>query len=175
MEEVKPPVMRPPAGPHPMEEVVFTPPASPVAEPVLAELPGSGVRRTPPFRAPAASSSSAGPSGSVSPPGQWSPVLRPPGTVVGIGPGASTSREVFLAAMVPEEEIVNPELWQDISGEANPEFPDRPWHYDRPPKGKGKGKGKGKDKGKGKGVSLHGGTMSGLVRRGFGAHKIWGS
>ena len=132
-----------------MEEVLFTPPASPEVEPVPTELPGSGVPRTPPFRAPAASSSSAGPSGSVSPPGQWSPVLRTSSAGANTGQGGSTSREVFLAAMVPEEEIIAPDLWQDISGEVNPDFPDRPWYYDRPNKGKGKGKAKGKGKGTG--------------------------
>ena len=89
---VAPQQVEPPAVLDPMSEVLLTPPSSPEAEPVSKELPGSGVPRTPPYRAPAASSSSVGPCGSASP-DQWSPVLRPV-AVVGTVAASSTSRSV---------------------------------------------------------------------------------
>ena len=139
----------------PRNEVLHTPPSSPEAKPALSEMPGSQVPRTPPYRAPAASSASAGPSGFASTPAPdlwagwgWTPGLRrvdeaqPETELV---PPSLANRKIFLQ---PEAEIVDPELWQSLDGEPNPDFPVDSRQGKGRSKGKGKGKGKGKNKGK---------------------------
>ena len=82
--------------------------------------PASAAPRTPEYREPAAASGSS----ERVPTAPWSPVMR-------LGP-VTTTREAFLANLGPEEDIVDPDIWRDISGEPNPDFPvsevqDRGW------------------------------------------------
>ena len=166
--------------PDPMNEMLNTPPSSPEAKPASSEMPGSGVPRTPPYRAPAASSSSAGPIGDAPTPNLWAnwvprssqgeaaqwgspssplPAVRQEEVAQAVPP-SSTLRAVFLES---EGEIIDPELWQSMDGEPNPDFPVAPWYPEQ--KGKGKGKGKGKNKGKDKGKNAAGKGRTRTPRR----------